>query len=307
MRSRVAFGQVHWRVLLLAAGAVAFGALSGCERKERVPEPGADAESVSAEASAETSTETAGGASGTERETAGGEVTETDATAGRGRCVNDEDPETSIAKREKPVTMGEEAQLRASVREYAEAKARQGFTSAADTERFAVDYFAEDWPARRVGPVARLETPLAYERHAADEKTWLELTDCDRLDAAFADLEQCGILARQNYTDCGRCGADEIYALMEKRAREGQNVRGYAFFHEQDTEAAARGETLYVSYGSIKDHSRYTKAIGREVAAALNRHGLTATWDGDVGNRVAVENIDWKKRRTTTAPRAGTN
>ncbi len=280
-------------VFVVVAGAVALGALCGCDRNEPATEP----EGVTVEASVCVDATDATDA------TEGGEAAETDATACADATENVEE-EPSTPKREKPVTTGEEAQLRASVREYAESSARQGFTSAEDTERFAVEYFADDWPARRVGPVARLETPLAYERHAADEKTWLELTDCDRLDAAFADLEKRGILARQNYTDCGRCGADEMYALMEKRAREGQEVRGYTFFHEQDTEAAAIGETLYFSYGSIKDHPRYTKAIGREVAAALNRQGLTATWDGDVGNRVAVANIDWKKRRVTTAPGA---
>jgi hypothetical protein len=217
-----------------------------------------------------------------------------------------EEEDTAPAKcvRSKPPTSGEEKRLRDAVREFAEARAREGYMSADDAERIVVVAFSEDWPARRVGPVAHLETPLAYERRAAEEQTWDTPTDCDRLDAAFADLERRGIVARQNFMDCAECGFDEIRAVVQQRVAAGHNVRGYAFFVETDAEQAARGEGLGLSYGALDDSEKKWAAIGREVAAALNRQGLTATWSGDTNERIAIENIVWKKRRTTVAPAA---
>src|SRR5262245_23929207 len=58
--------------------------------------------------------------------------------------------------------------------------------------------------------VARITAEL-LEEHRRRQRDWVGPTDCDRLDAAFADLEGQGIVARQNFTCCQTCGHYEIW------------------------------------------------------------------------------------------------
>ncbi len=73
----------------------------------------------------------------------------------------------------------------------------------------ANDVFEEELPR----PLLRVEASAALRAaladHRAAEQAWSDSTDCDRLDAAFDALEAEGIVARQNFTCCGTCGASE--------------------------------------------------------------------------------------------------
>lgn len=156
--------------------------------------------------------------------------------------------------------------------------------------------------------VAEVVTAALSEQRAA-EQGWTGLTDNDRLDRAFAALEARGILARQDFSDCGTCGAGEILGLAEASRADGRAMRGYAFFHQQDTDALLDGSTgLYLSYGADlpadTDEAAYetaATAIGHEVAEAVRAEGLAIDWDGDLGQRIGVR-IDWRRRRFTEAP-----
>jgi len=268
-------------------------AAAACEQAPETESPRAQGASESG----------AGGHASDESGAEGGGAGVEEAIGESGGAAESADSEP-CAKLERPATVGEELWLRNSVREFVEARAREGFKPVEEVERLAVIALADEWPARRVGPVAHRETPLAYERHAAEELTWEAATDCDRLDAAFAELESRGIIARQNFMDCAECAFDEVQSLMWKLREQGRKVRGYVFYHEEDTAQAARGEGLALSYGAIDKADRKWVAIGRQVAAALNRHGLTATWSGDSNDRVTIENIVWRKRRSTSPPAA---
>lgn len=146
-----------------------------------------------------------------------------------------------------------------------------------------------------------LETHLhdALAAHRAAQASWPETTDCDRLDAAFAELESRGILARQNYWCCGTCGCA---AIDEEMSEAGAQARGYTFYHEQDTESAVEGHGLYLNYGAA-DHEAGPQAaveIGEEIRGTLEHHGLQVDWDGTVEKRIGVA-LDWKRR----APQPG--
>jgi hypothetical protein len=80
-------------------------------------------------------------------------------------------------------------------------------------------------------------------------KGWPKVTDCDRLDAAFEELERNGIVARANFTCCSNCGRAEIGGPMQEAAARGLCVRGYAFFHQQSTERAVEGSGVMLKYG----------------------------------------------------------
>lgn len=151
---------------------------------------------------------------------------------------------------------------------------------------------AEDGKQVTIEQAEQLLEPL-WNQRAAEQRTWPEVTDVDRIEATFGSLNGNGITARAHFACCQNCGVAEIGG----EAAPGD--RGYVFFHFQDTESAVDGR-LYLSFGA------YTKAdeaddeagaaVGREVVAALTAEGLEWTWDGTGRSRVIVTGLDWKKR-----------
>jgi hypothetical protein len=136
----------------------------------------------------------------------------------------------------------------------------------------------------------------ALTGHVAEQAGWPDTTDCDRLDAAFAELDRAGIVARQHFSCCGTCGAHDIHDEMDQAEKAGTPSRGYTFFHVQDTEHAVRGESLYLSYGAVDKDRTASLAIGHEVVTVLGRHGLSPAWNGKQAHRIALP-ISWQRRR----------
>jgi len=168
-----------------------------------------------------------------------------------------------------------------------------GYASLDDIVDEAVEVFAGALPdPQALRAAAAAVTEQAISAHVRDQAEWPDTTDCDRLDAAFAELDQLGILARQHYSCCGTCGSNDI------RIELGQvtAARGFTFFHIQDTEHAVGGEFLYLSYGSATADRSDAVAIGREVVDALSRHGLRPSWDGRHVNRIGLA-LTWQRRR----------
>ncbi|WP_285493478.1 hypothetical protein [Actinomadura sp. NBRC 104425] len=142
---------------------------------------------------------------------------------------------------------------------------------------------------------------LAEEEFAgylADQRTWPEVLESDRLLRAFRDLDLAGIVARVDFTCCQSCGVCEIGD--EVPDDEHHAYRGYVFCHRQDMHGAVHGDGLYLSYGVFTDAPVQvpggSAAIGEEVAAALRRHGLQVDWGGDPGKRIGVP-LTWRRRR----------
>jgi hypothetical protein len=83
----------------------------------------------------------------------------------------------------------------------------------------------------------------------------------------------------------------------------GAVVRGYAFFDEQDTKRAVKGEGLKLAFGCVEGAAdpEADARIGEEIAAQLRDQGLTVTWDGDAETRIVVD-ILWRRRRPDPAP-----
>lgn len=149
--------------------------------------------------------------------------------------------------------------------------------------------------ALRYAAKAVAEQTLAS--HLAEQATWPAETDCDRLDAAFAELIRSGIVARQHFSCCGTCGAHEIREEMEQAEKAGSFSRGFTFFHIQDTEHAVAGDGLYLSFGVADSDQTGAVAIGHEVVEILGRHGLTPAWNGKLAHRIGLP-LTWQRRRT---------
>ncbi|MEU8331523.1 hypothetical protein [Micromonospora sp. NPDC048839] len=126
--------------------------------------------------------------------------------------------------------------------------------------------------------------------HLAAQAHWPEVTDSDRLTAAFRTLSAAGLVARENFSCCQTCGVAEIGDEVPR----GRTARGYAFYHRQDAENGVDDSGVHVAYGLFGQPT--TADIGAEVAAALRAEGLTVHWDGSTGTRIRVA-LTWQRRR----------
>jgi len=182
-----------------------------------------------------------------------------------------------------------------SLRGLVEGEISRGFTSFDEVTAMAVECAADadgvDLPWEAAEGFVRLLLIERLER----ERAWTEPTDCDRLDAAFVELEAAGIIARQHLACCQSCGGAEIEAEMDAAAGKGRPYRGYAFYHAQDTDAAMDGDGVYLAYGAAGPGTAASEAIGREIVETLRRHGLVTTWNGSCAQRIHVP-LDWKRR-----------
>lgn len=175
-------------------------------------------------------------------------------------------------------------------------------TSAYDhaCEQIDVGYDDFDTIARNISEASEPESPITLEqaealleplwiRRVAEQETWPQVTDTDRVENAFARLEEAGITARENFACCLRCGTGEI------RDEAGPGDRGWVFFHDQDSLQALGGE-LRLAFGAYSDKPEDALAIAEEVIAAVRAEGLSTAWSGSIGERIAVVDLDWKKR-----------
>lgn len=158
------------------------------------------------------------------------------------------------------------------------------------------DYFEQE-----IDPsVVRRESPRLLREvlaeHARAEANWPPITDCDRLDAAFAALEASGIIARQNFTCCMTCGSNEIWEEVQATIDAGLPAHGYAFYHAQDADSAVEGCGLYLAYGACGDGEAAALVVGHEIVRQLEAQGLAPEWNGSWEQRIRLP-LDWKRRR----------
>lgn len=182
-----------------------------------------------------------------------------------------------------------------AIREYVMREVAAGFTPIEDIPDAAMDYVSEEHDLTEHRSEVQRLVQQALDAHRDKQATWPAVTDVDRLDRAFEDLQSAGIVCRQNFTCCTNCGSSEIWDEIEQVRDEGVTVRGYAFFHMQDTDRAVEGGGLYLAYGAAAQGAD-ASAIGHEIVASLRKHGLAPEWDGTVASRISVP-MDWMKRR----------
>ncbi|MDJ0938627.1 MAG: hypothetical protein QNJ00_02555 [Woeseiaceae bacterium] len=137
----------------------------------------------------------------------------------------------------------------------------------------------------------------AFAAWEQEKQDWPEVTDCDRLDTAFAALNKRGIIALQNagYTQSdGYEDVGEAYANHANRS----SVLGYCFYHGQDLERAVGGGGLYLAFGPVDPEDEETKGpeVGNIIKEELQRVGFAVDWDGTFAKRIAVPALNWQRR-----------
>jgi hypothetical protein len=167
---------------------------------------------------------------------------------------------------------------------FALTRVRGGFHDRDEVVEGLLDYLEDELSAAEAEElVGRL-----WRERVAEQATWPAETETDRVLAALESLEATGIVARFDFTCCNNCGVAEI------GAEAGADARGYVFFHSQDTESAAAGHGLYLSYGTFGGPD--PADIAGEVVKALTSVGAAVEWNGSVDKRILVRPLDWQLR-----------
>jgi hypothetical protein len=178
-----------------------------------------------------------------------------------------------------------------------------------DAEEF-VDYLDDD--EERHG-LTDEELAAAYEKaldaRRAQQREWGPVQS--NLTLAFAELNQLGVLARENFSCCGTCAAGEIHGERD----DSRHWRGYLWYHQQDTEAlvSSPGGSVYLGYGAYPpedfDEAAYDALSEAERRAAyqadlehlldgtvfpvLHRHGMRVEWNREQSTRILVTGARW--------------
>jgi hypothetical protein len=139
------------------------------------------------------------------------------------------------------------------------------------------------------------------EAQRAREATWEDETVNDRLEEAFAELWDRGIVALQNAGYTMAEGWEDVADAREQMPE----ARGAVFFHQQDTERAVDGKGLLLAFGSFaegEEHKPQSLLVGQEVCDVLRKHGVEVSWDGNVDRRIEISPFPWRNRMFTSPP-----
>ncbi|TYB93231.1 hypothetical protein FXF53_28055 [Micromonospora sp. WP24] len=178
-----------------------------------------------------------------------------------------------------------------------------------DADEF-VDYFDDD--EERHGATdeeLRAAFRKAVAARRAQQAEWGEVRS--NLTAAFAELNELGVLARENFSCCGTCAAAEIHDERD----DSRHWHGYLWYHQQDTESLIAREDgeVYLGYGAYptpdfdedayaalpeaEQQARYHADLERmldEIAfPVLRRHGMRVEWNRKQSRRIRITGAQW--------------
>ncbi len=125
------------------------------------------------------------------------------------------------------------------------------------------------------------------------EEDWPETTDWDRLDAAFNDMDEVGILALHNAGMTQSDGMSDAADIAAQMKDEGYTFKGYVFYHSQDVDGALQGAPLHLAFGAFDDGDG--AAVAHEAVTILQNSDFEVEWDGTLDQRIALKGFDWKK------------
>lgn len=182
--------------------------------------------------------------------------------------------------------------------EYAATEIRRlvwsGFYDAPDVREIVLEEIFEpgeiepEWVERRIDE--------EFARKLEVERAWPVVTDCDKLDRAFDELNDSGIIALQNAGYDQDEGMDEVTEAYQEQGGEDSGAEGYCFYHGQDLERAVDGQGLLLTYGDINGDASKGEVVGERIVDVLHAHGLAVTWSGSLEERIELPEIEWRRR-----------
>jgi ABC-type sugar transport system substrate-binding protein len=163
------------------------------------------------------------------------------------------------------------------VREFARACVRAGLMSPKELHAEVVAAISADLPDHRGDAHALAGGWIreAREELRRDQSGWPRPTDYDRLQTAFAELDDADVVVLQGCEDHWAAKA-----VLDARADEGARPRGIAWFTPPDVWHAVDEGMLEVNlwHGSTANAAPGDELLD-EVLGTLERHGLDAHFD----------------------------
>ncbi len=182
----------------------------------------------------------------------------------------------------------------AQLRNYARVQVWSGFRAHAEVRADVLEAVMEE--VKNAEEAARLTDEFLTEAEdslAEAARTWPSVTEFDRLQAAFADLERADIVVLQACHD--HWAANE---LLQRRAAEGTPARGVAYFTHSDVWHAVDHGMLEIN---VWHGSSANVADGDElldyVQQTLSSHGIDSLFDE---GRIEVT-VAWQRRPSRAA------
>ncbi len=172
----------------------------------------------------------------------------------------------------------------------------EGFPSEEEIVEIATNSLIEELQEQNLVEDIAKFTKAALRNHLRIQESWPAVTDCDRIDQAFANLESQSIMTKQNFSPEPENGTAEIVALA-KAEQTKRALEGFVFYEVEDTTNAVETGELNLSFGALTDSAAATLAVANRVVDALRAEGLTVEWDGQPNDRICLPKIQWKKRR----------
>jgi hypothetical protein len=125
--------------------------------------------------------------------------------------------------------------------------------------------------------------------------------DAQRVTDAFRAMDSHGIVAREDFACCQRCGVQEIRDEElddpddpdEELGDSDEEPWGFVFYHQQDTGRIP----LFVSFDTPDGSDASRTELGDTVVRILTGHGLRVEWNRDPDRRIEVHLADWRKPR----------
>jgi hypothetical protein len=185
--------------------------------------------------------------------------------------------------------MVEEAKAAGYVHRYV----RSGFYTPTEIEEIVgQDIFDGRLPAESLQAIIA----QAYAQKQAEEVTWPDVTDCDRLDAVFETLEEQGIIALQNAGYTQSDGLSDMSEIYFEAGGEESGFTGYCFYHGQDLERVVDSGSLYLTFGATDGDDTRGTEIGHRIKRELESAGFAIEWNGSIKMRLLVTGIRWQQR-----------
>ncbi|MEL7500793.1 MAG: hypothetical protein AAFN77_24585 [Planctomycetota bacterium] len=118
-----------------------------------------------------------------------------------------------------------------------------------------------------------------FAEYEKEKLTYPATTDCDRLDTAFAKMNERGVIAIQNAGYTQSDGYDDVGEAYSQQPEKESNL-GYCFYHGQDLERAISGDASTLLFGRLIPPMNKRLALMLVTSFVKNSKMLACRWTG---------------------------